>query len=452
MKTDADAFQRGNANYETAYIYRLPNELLNLIFTFLFLPLLGENALSPIRPNPTTTVHVKPILVVRWVSVWFRKVASQHTFWLDNQLDIIMFLSNYGCSPLYTFRLPKGYLEILLDDDDLRNWLQQRLSWNFLRTNDIVGVSEKQPSFFRNATGLSLTHYHNEMPLHKLGLFVSLTTLFIGPMDPLDLDAIAAFCPLLQRLEFEEMDLFEGSVVPLQNLTHLDILMIYHSDAPNSCPFSSLLPLHSANVLTRLDLYIPEESAVSFDSVISNPFDAFVTLTDLTISTFNLKLYELVSSTRTTSIVTLDLKLDIEEDRAEFVSSLLPEMFSATSLQNLRSLTLCGEPFSEDDLLEVYELLDVTTLTGFKYLQYLDLNFSLPCSWWRDFENLRSLEFLRVWIDLEEYAMEGFDCDEIVATGERLCASTFANRDRKLRVVVKEWAALPPATIFDDSF
>jgi len=451
MKTEADAIQRRDANYESAYIYRLPSELLNLIFTFLFL--LGENALSPIRPNPTTTVHVTPILVVRWVSVWFRKVASQHTFWLDDELKVIDFLNNYDC-PLYTFRLPSGYLEILLDDDDLCNWLQRRLWWNFARTNVIIGVSEKQPSFFRNARAIVLTYYRDEMPLHKLGLFVSLTVLYISPVDQLDLDAIATFCPLLQRLEILDMDQFEGSVAPLQNLTHLDIFMISHSDAPNSCPFSSLLPFHSANVLTRLELFIPEDSAISFDSFISNPFDAFVTLTDLTISTFHLKLYELVSSTRTTSIVTLDFKLDIDESDAEFAPSIIPEMLSANSLKNLRNLTIGGQLFPEDKFLEVYELLDLTTLARFQYLQYLNLDFPVPSSWWRDFENLRSLEFLRVCIDLGKYGMGGFDRDEIAVAGEKLIASIFANRDRKLHVVVQQWFKVwePSVTIFDDWF
>ena len=454
-KTDADAeaIQPRNANLETAYIYRLPNELLNLIFTFLFLL---EDALCPIRPNPRTTVHVKPILVVRWVSVWFRKVASQHTFWLDDKLDIIHCLSNEDSSPqLHVFKLPSGYLGILLNDNDLRNCLQQRSKWTFYNTNDLIGVLNNDPSFFRNTPSLEFNRFHryNYMPLRKLGLFVSLTSLLIRPLDPVNLDRIAAYCPLLKSLELEGLDKFKGSLAPLQNITYLNVFMSMGSEAPYSCPFSSIIPLHSANILTHLILLIPSyDSAISFESITSNPFDAFVTLTHVTISIFNPELYEFVADARTTSIVSLKLVLDLHKSDAEFASSILPEMLSANSLKNLRSLTLLAEDPSVYELID--NLLDSTTLAGFQYLQDLDLDFPVPTAWWSDLENLRSLEFLRVCVDLEKYGMGGFDRDEIAVAGKKLIASIFANRDRKLRVVVKQRVKVwePSVTIFDDWF
>jgi hypothetical protein len=448
---DADAIQRRNAHLETAYIYRLPNQLLNLIFTFLFL----ENALCPIRPNPRTTVHVKPILVVRWVSVWFRKVASQHTFWLDDKIDIINFLSNeYDSWPrLHVFKLPSGYLEILLNDADLRNCLQQRSKWTFYNTMDLFRVLINDPSFFRNTPSLEFNHFRYHMPLRKLGLFGSLTSLLIRPLDSVDLDTIAACCPLLKSLELEGLDKFKGSLAPLQNITYLNVFMSIGSKAPHSRPFSSIIPLHSTNVLTHLILLIPRyDSALSFESITSNPFDSFVTLTHLTISTFNPDLYEFLADTRTTSIISLKLELDLHKSDVEFASSILPEMLSANSLKNLRSLTLLADDSSAHELID--ELLDVTTLAGFQYLQDLDLDFPLPTAWWSELENLRSLELLRVCIDLEKYGMGGFDRDEIAAAGKKLIASIFANRDRKLRVVVKQRVKVwgPPVTIFDDWF
>ena len=65
---------------------------------------------------------------------------------------------------------------------------------------------------------------------------------------------------------------------------------------------------------------------------------------------------------------------------------------------------------------------------------------------------MRKLEFLCVWVDLEEYDWEEFDCDEKTAAVKELCVPMFSNRDRKIRVVVKEWDSAPWVTIFDDWF
>jgi hypothetical protein len=68
------------ANSTVPPIYRLPTEVLLLIFILVSLP--DDNPryanLVPIHHYPMTG-HVKPILVLRWVSVWFRKMASHPT-------------------------------------------------------------------------------------------------------------------------------------------------------------------------------------------------------------------------------------------------------------------------------------------------------------------------------------------------------------------------------------
>ena len=404
-KRDADVFQQRNANLETAYIYRLPNELLSLIFTFLFL---FENALCPIRSNLKTPIYVKPHLVVRWISVWFRKIASQHIFWLGGDLDISQFLSNNRSNNSIWDEKPQpfppnGCLAILLNDSDLRNCLFQRSRWNFQQPNDLVEVLEKEPSFFRNTQCLSLRYCQDHIPLRTLGLLVSLTRLDIDTMDPLNLDAIAKFCPFLKILELElRHDEFEGSLAPLQNITVLDIFMVFLSNARDSRPFSSLLPLRSANVLTRLSLYLPSNLAISFRSITSNPFDAFVTLTDLAILIFNAPLFELIADTRITSIVKLTLGLIVYERDTESALSIIPRLMSAPSLKGLRRLILHGDTSPSDYRYRGYKLIDPTTLAGLHCLEYLDLHFPVPSAWWSHFGSLGNLEFLDVWIDLEE--------------------------------------------------
>src|SRR5271155_1855975 len=64
-----------------AYIYRLPNEVLHMIFNFLFA--LGKR--SPFPNDALLIVDVGPILTVRWVCSWFRKIASHHPIWLDDR-------------------------------------------------------------------------------------------------------------------------------------------------------------------------------------------------------------------------------------------------------------------------------------------------------------------------------------------------------------------------------
>src|ERR1700685_2299367 len=74
----------------TACIYRLPNELLHLIFAFLFVwP--GESV--PFQPGPRGPVCVKHVLVVRWVCAWFRNIATHHSIWLHrNYSDLSDFV------------------------------------------------------------------------------------------------------------------------------------------------------------------------------------------------------------------------------------------------------------------------------------------------------------------------------------------------------------------------
>jgi len=62
MKTDADAIQTATANSVDSIgcIYRLPNELLHPVFTFLFL---SEDASVPYHPPPVTVVVAELVLV-----------------------------------------------------------------------------------------------------------------------------------------------------------------------------------------------------------------------------------------------------------------------------------------------------------------------------------------------------------------------------------------------------
>jgi hypothetical protein len=377
-------------------------------------------------------------------------------FWINGEWNPIEFLSNFDLSPEYHFELPRGYLEILLNNDDLGNSLRQRSEWHFGdfgKTNDLIGLIEKEPTFFRNTHILSYIDYDGDISLHKLGLFVSLTCLDFSTNQHfrMDLDAMATFCPLLQILALGEFYQFQGSLAPLQYIRDLKLFMQHPGlTIEPASPFSSLLPIHSANVLTHLDLDIPMDSAVSFESMTSNPFDAFVKVTDLKLSIINSRIIELFADTSITSIVALHLELTFDGIHA--LPSGVPRMLSAASLMGLRRLTVSDDTFCKFDTEDFYDLVDITTLVGFQHLEYLDISFPFPGEWWSEFESMRKLEFLCVWVDLEEYDWEEFDCDEKTAAVKELCGPIFSNRDRKIRVVVKEWDSAPWVTIFDDWF
>ena len=99
-------------------IYRLPNELLLLIFTLVLLPD-GNPYHANLVPIPPYSPrgHVNPILVLRWVSTWFRKIASDPTFWVHDDFDIRSMLPVVGGKVL---KNSAQYIQTLLDDDSLR--------------------------------------------------------------------------------------------------------------------------------------------------------------------------------------------------------------------------------------------------------------------------------------------------------------------------------------------
>src|SRR5271170_2521931 len=125
----------------TAYIYRLPNELLHLIFSFLFV--LSENVPFPNGADPS--FYVNPVVVVRWVCKWFREIASQHPIWLEDSRsdlsDFIPFSSG-------EFIKSRGkFLETLLDDDDLCSCLRRREDWEFGASADFFAVFNEKKTF-----------------------------------------------------------------------------------------------------------------------------------------------------------------------------------------------------------------------------------------------------------------------------------------------------------------
>src|SRR5271154_2122092 len=266
-KFDANAIQlaAGQTAESTAYIYRLPNELLHMIFNFLFLP--GPTSPPYYRPSRERPVHV-----VRWVCAWFRQVASHHKFWLYERN------ANPASIPLD----PSG-IRIYLGDDVLREWLRHKTIWEFTDVEDFVAVMETGgSSLVSNIRGVTFEDVKNEdipMAIRGLSDFTSLTYLciwcpFHGPCT-LDLDAIARSCPLIEEALLCQVGTFSGSLASLQHVVRFRFDFHLIPDEGTSYSLSSVLPFNSADRLTHLDIELSDPLPKLYDESTLSPLDSF---------------------------------------------------------------------------------------------------------------------------------------------------------------------------------
>src|SRR5271170_3459674 len=270
-KVEANAIQLAarHGAKSTAYIYRLPNELLHLIFTFLFA---SQDESIPFQPGPRGPVYVKTVLVMRWVCAWFRKIAIDHSIWLHrNYSDLQEFVPcRYG-PPLRSrefIQTREPFLHVLLQDDDLCNCLRPTLEWNFSVFVDFRAVTNRTPSFVSSARKVSIENIDMNLALVIRGLrvFTSLTSLHLnfetehGFDYTLDLDAVARSCPLLEEITLLGdfgLNGFRGSLAPLQHVKEICILAPRASHIDDIPHLSSLVPINSAHCLTTLTFHTP---------------------------------------------------------------------------------------------------------------------------------------------------------------------------------------------------
>ena len=185
-------------NRLATFKYQLPNELLHLVFTFLFLSEDASESRSP------TAIFGERMLVLRWVCAWFRTIASQHNRWLKDDFDFKDLFPRPKKKRLPHEYVIGGYITTLLDDRTLRSCLGQRSSWNFSSDQAFFAVQERGSSFLRNTRRLRVKDVGDGIPpmMTEFGVFKSLTsiTITIPILEEvaIDLDTIAQLCPLLE--------------------------------------------------------------------------------------------------------------------------------------------------------------------------------------------------------------------------------------------------------------
>ena len=441
----------------TAYICRLPNELLSLIFTFLFLM---PDAIIPIRYYETTTLYVKPSVGLRWVCSWFRKVISHHPYWLEDQFDVVEFLARFynypGSNPLGPKTSLRNVVETFLDDEDLRSCLQQRSTWDFARADVMFAMYEKNEFMFSETRTLQLSEIP-ELPsvVNRLDLFPSLTTLCVIARRltdaTADFDAIARFCPQLKKLTLWGFENFKGSLSSLQHVSNFTIsfdtrwIHVTASTAPFSllplpikstnCSLSPLLPMNSASCLTRLRIHIPSVKRIQLDPT-ENPFDNFVNLKDLEIHKSDPRIFEFIARAH----ISLDtLRIERVSDSLFALDPPLHEaeagllhLLSAPCVRRLRSLTLAGEQFYSFDFSRVWEA------TPFLHLESLVLDFAVQNISRCGFERIKKLKSLHVWIYLGLENDKDHKRAEIVSELQQTFLAIFGNRPPETMVIVKD--------------
>jgi hypothetical protein len=396
----------------TAYICRLPNEVLRMIFNFLFD--LGKR--SPF-PNDADQRYVSPVVTVRWVCSWFRKIASHHPIWLDDRYSD---LSSFLPSVSGKFIKNRGqFLETLLDDDDLCNCLRRREAWEFTASADFLAVTKRKPSLVNNTRTVRLLDIDADLPavINEIGVFTSLTTLTIGVNYNLrlvscfvDLSAIARSCQLLRKLELYGEIRFCGSLSTLRNVEELTI-----DNLPpcldRSCPFISFLPVESSHCLSRLHFQIRMDIN-EYEHPASNPFDSFPNLTSLYIDISNPEVLDFIADARFSLIelTIVGMILDNDPNIGNHGPLALSRLLSATSLKSLKRFIF------EDLAHEDYRFEDshISAMAALEDLEHVYLEVRIPVASWFVLASPRKLKYLCASVDWEEFD-ENKDIDEFTS-------------------------------------
>jgi len=408
MKADAGHINRpsiaATEDQSTAYVYRLPNELLQLTFTFLFHQ---DESVHITQRRSKDRIKVKPVLIVRWVCSWFRSIASQHSIWLDPQYSDLsaIFPCRHGNSGPVDIRDVVGYngkyIEALLDDDLLRHHLKRKSEWKFSAASEMRVVAQRDSSLISHIKSVELEDMEKDIRwiILDMTLFTNLTKLTIRRSnshlfevkDLTDLDTIAYACPLLEDISLALGD-FHGSLAPLQNVK---TVYIEESSAikytREDCNLVPLLPLQSARVFnsfTFLSRLYPNEY-YSRRSKTKTPFDPFQELSTIEICSKEPEILDFIANSK---FQLHNLTLVACADRPDAVLRLL----CATSLRNLKTLS-----FKAPDL--KIQQSHILALGNLEYLESVSFQMCLEKVWWYELAGFKRFRKLAAYIMESEF-------------------------------------------------
>jgi hypothetical protein len=109
------------------HLLNLPHELLCMIIACLD-PC--ANVLIRYRQDDTKTYLVAQLILIRWVSCAFLRLASKHPFWVDPKSNLSRLVPRYGIlTPTVADPKVGKLYALLFEDAFIRQALDRRTSW-----------------------------------------------------------------------------------------------------------------------------------------------------------------------------------------------------------------------------------------------------------------------------------------------------------------------------------
>ena len=262
------------------HIDRIPNEILRLILSFVAGNVTEpEDEVTLTSPSGTES-YFQCIFAARWVSRRFRMITNELGFWHDDDFDIVDFLLLRDRRP----RRQAQYISTLLRDDHLVACLNRKSSWAFRNLESFYEIVARIPDLPRNTRTVILEWFPEGIGfvIYRLATFTAVTELRItfdlyNPAEnvKLDLDALSESLPLLETLDFNNLQTYSGTLAESANLHTLCAQVSYSRGAIFS---PSLLPINSAQRLKSLTIRM---NSWHIHPITREHFDPFVNLADL---------------------------------------------------------------------------------------------------------------------------------------------------------------------------
>jgi hypothetical protein len=392
------------AGRPTPFIFKLPNEVLHKIFSFL--PGLDVEYWSRWYVKDGYGNHrALQMLTLMSVSRRFRMVALEAEFWIAEEFDFDSLFPPYVNAD-YAHRAPEtgeiwlakmNRIRSLLKDETISRRLGAKTRWRFTTTYFFEFAMLDIPHFRQTVREVKLP----AIDVNKLSLCSCITklTLYL-PMDiPFDLGQIHKSCPVLEHLELSGVHEYSGT---LHDLCSLQSLRLTYWDGDELHQIH-LVPLNSKSTLTSLCMHVYEEMNPEALQALS----AFSNLRYLELGRFTGEICECIS----------ELSSKLETVIGHFYMDSNPlqnvvRMLFSESLSRLTSLNITvedGDPSGDSaDIYKEYCCSILQTITlRLRFLEEFAAKMYLDPAWCQMLPTLRNLKRL----DLKFYCLTEEDHD-----------------------------------------
>lgn len=389
---------------DCAFILSLPNELLELIFTYTLILECYEfcfeshGPLQSLDPNDDDNIH--QLFIIAQVCRKFRDVATRITIWYDHKFEAADFLDQNGDQ---ITGLTDSTRLAFTPYDEENTYLPQRLQC-ILRTNSmLLDIMESRSPLDQpihsvtvyagngNNPGIETSLPNRFIKKDNILLCNDITTLRVQCVAGINLNAVSILFPSLQRLYIGAFCITWGS---LEQLSHLQHLEIDNRGDPDPIGTSVFFPMNSTNSLTRLTFLYGLHDGFDFDI---HPIRNFTSLQHLHIQPLTGHICDCISNSNF-RLITFKTQLDWKNSSVEITT--MTDLLLSPCFKTLESLTL--HLYYWDAFPHYYPFEDFTPVidaitTNLSPLQYLGL--TLPCdpTWCPKFTNLTDLDTIE-WI------------------------------------------------------